>query len=248
MKSAIMAHLVAFYPDEEQSLDVARALVDGGAAILEVQLPFSEPTADGPVIQKACGRALGRGYTLDKGFQLVTRMRALTDIPVFVMTYANVAFRRGTREFARLCREAGADGLIVPDLPFDSDEGLADAAREAGLDVIPVIVPTISDQRLSLVRRTAPRYLYAALRKGITGERTAVGDENLTFIRRASSPGVRVVAGFGIREHGQVEALAPHVHAVIVGSALVAATEEAVRGGTSVYDAVLRKIRSLVES
>jgi tryptophan synthase alpha chain len=253
MPNRIMAHMVAFYPDETQCLEVARALVDGGATYLELQFPFSDPTADGPVIQRACSRALKQGFTVQRGLRILERIRAFTQVPVFVMSYANLAVRRGTREYARRCKEAGAFGLIVPDLPPDLDEGLYAAGKAEGLHVVPVVVPTITDKRLALVRAKKPAFIYAALRKGITGAATRIGEENLSFLSRLADGETKIMAGFGISERGQVEALAEHVHAVIIGSAFVAAAggdeDGRLAAGSpapSPYVAVLSKIRGLV--
>ena len=243
MADRIMAHCVAFYPDKERSFDVARALVDGGAAFIEVQFPFSDPTADGPVIQRACSQALERGFTMEEGFRLLRRIRGISKVPIFVMGYANLAFRPGIETFVRRCRDAGADGIIVPDMPVDSDEGLYPLGRKNGLDVIPVAAPTISDARIGLIKGVKPNYLYAALRSGITGNITTIGDDNLAFLARLEPTGAKILAGFGIQERAQVKALAPHVHASIVGSALIAATSAA---EDSPYTAVRKKLESLV--
>jgi tryptophan synthase alpha chain len=247
MGNRIMAHLVAFYPSEEHSLETARALVDGGASYLEVQFPFSEPTADGPAIQRACARALENGFSVAAGFRLLERIRRLSEIPLFVMSYANLVFRGGIESFVKRCRDAGARGLIVPDLPPDSDEGLYAAGRAAELDVVPVIVPSLSEKRMDLIGAVRPAYIYVALRRGITGAATVIDGDNLSFLSRLSQAGMKILAGFGISERTQVEALAPHVHAVVVGSTLIEAAGAGSDGGRrSPYEAVLSKMRSLV--
>jgi tryptophan synthase alpha chain len=242
--NGIMAHLIAFYPDEDRSLAVARALMDGGAKYLELQFPFSEPTADGPAIQRACARALSLGFTLEAGFRLLSRVCGLSEAPVFVMSYANPVYRGGVKEFVKRCRDAGARGLIVPDLPADCDEGMYAAAAAAGMEAIPVVVPTITQERLELIKGLGTGYLYVALRRGITGAKTEIGEENLSFLSRVSRPGLKILAGFGISDRAQVEALAPKVHAVIVGSAFVEAAEND-DGTGSPYPSVLAKMKSL---
>jgi tryptophan synthase alpha chain len=244
MADRIMTHLVAFYPDRDRSLEVARALTDGGAAYLEVQFPFSEPTADGPVIQRACAQALERGFSVDEGFRLLDGIRGFATVPVFVMSYANIAYRAGVQRFVQRCRDAGASGIIVPDLPPDSDEGLYAAAAAAGLDAIPVVAPTITDARLGLLKALRVTFLYAALRKGITGAATEIGKENIDFLSRLGPVGAKILAGFGISQRSQIKALAPHVHACIVGSALIEATAAA--GGDSPYTAVRARLESLL--
>jgi tryptophan synthase alpha chain len=239
MSERIMAHLVAGYPDLESSLEVARGLLDGGCAYLEVQFPFSDPTADGPLIQEACDTALRAGFRVAQGFELVRRIRSLAPVPLFLMSYACPVFVRGIGGFLRQAREAGAEGIIVPDLPVDCDEGLYAQGRELGLEVVPVVAPNITEERLALVARTGARYLYAALRRGITGQYTEIGAENLAFLRRLAAPGRKVLAGFGVSDAAQVRALAPHVHAVVVGSAFVRAVREA--GGRAAGTGALRR-------
>jgi len=216
-----MTHLVAGFPSMEESKAAGLAFADGGAAYLEVQFPFSDPTADGPAIQSACSDALAAGFSVAAGFSLVREVAAAVDIPIFIMSYGSLVYRRGVRRFAADARDSGAAGLIVPDLSADSDEGLYAAGREAGLHVVPVVTPATSDERLGLYRELRPMYVYTALRAGVTGKRTSISDRQRRFLERAHSVGERVVAGFGIRQRSQVEELAPLVHAVVVGSALV---------------------------
>ena len=246
MSNRIMAHLVAGYPDAEGSLAAAQGLAEGGAAYLEVQFPFSDPTADGPLIQEACDAALRAGFRVAAGFELVRRIRASTRLPVFLMSYANPVVVRGVRAFLEEARAAGAAGLIVPDLPVDADEGLFARGRELGLQVVPVASPNIREQRLRLLAAGGAGYLYAALRRGITGEPTAIGEENLAFLRRLAALGPRVLAGFGVQTREQVLALAPYAHAVVVGSAFVAAVRGAAAGGPpAVRQAARAAVREL---
>ena len=239
--SRIMAHLVAHYPDVERSLAVARGLIRGGAAFLEVQFPFSDPTADGPVIQEACQSALDGGFTTDAGFAFVRRVAqeacaqnaraqdacaqdaraAGNGVPVFIMTYASLIYARGVKEFIATGVEAGASGFILPDIPLDYDEGTWDAAEEAGATLMPVTVTSAGPDRLRLLAERNPEYVYVALRRGITGQKTEIGEDNLRFIDQLRSTGAKIMAGFGISERAQVEALEPHVHAAVVGSAFV---------------------------
>jgi tryptophan synthase alpha chain len=231
MSPRIMAHLVAGYPDLESSLEAALGLAEGGASYLEVQFPFSDPTADGPLIQRACDVALERGFRVEQGFALLRRIREAAGRPVFLMSYAGLVVARGVPAFLQRAREAGAAGLIVPDLPVDADEGLYAGGRELGLEVVPVAAPGARPRRLELMARTGAQYLYAALRRGITGEATAVGEENLAFLAQVAGLGMRVLAGFGVRRRDQVLALAPRAHAVVVGSLFVEEVGVAAAGG-----------------
>ena len=215
----IMAHLVASFPDWEVSLEVGKGLVDGGAAFLEVQFPFSDPTADGPHIQVACDAALQAGFTRERGFALVAALRSYTSVPMAVMSYANPIYQNGVVNFVQRCRDAGANAIIAPDLPPDYDEGLYAAGAAAQVDVIPVVVPSTVPERLRLILgRADSEWVYAALRKGITGSYTEIGADNLAFLRSIRELGGKPLAGFGIRERSQVSALTPHVDYVVVGT------------------------------
>ena len=246
----VMAHMVAFFPDRESSLEVAKGLIDGGCSYLEVQFPFSEPTADGVTIQKACNQALDRGFTVSEGFRLIRRIRQYSDIPVFIMTYGNLVFVRGVERFLEDCREAGASGVIAPDLPPDYDEGLYALGAERGLHIVPVVSINTTRERLEYIARISSGYLYTPLRSGITGKQTDIGGENLEFLSRARSLDVKVLAGFGISEKEQIVHLKPYVHAAVVGTAFVREVMEiddtSGAGAVSPYDVVKRKMESLL--
>lgn len=220
-RATLMAHMMAFFPTREDSLAIARGLTAGGAAYLEVQFPFSDPSADGPLIQTAGAHALEAGFTVEGGFDLVREIVAMTHRPVFVMSYGNLVFRRGTEAFVRAAKEAGAAGLIIPDLAPGNDEHLYEAGEKHGVAIVPVVAPSVTDLRIARIAEEHPRYLYAALRLGITGSYTDVGDENLRFLGRLAPLHADIIAGFGISSPDQVRLLAPHVHALVVGSAFV---------------------------
>ncbi len=222
----IMAHMVACYPDEKRAGIIAEAIVDGGAAYLEVQFPYSDPSADGPVIQHACARALGEGFTKEAGFAFVREYTAKIDIPVFVMSYAGLVFAEGVKSFIEKAHHAGVRGLIIPDLTVDHDEGLYRYGRERNIDIIPVIAPSVTDVRLQRISEERPRFVYAALRTGVTGSRTELGEKERGFIERLKPINARILAGFGIRSRKQVEELQPYVHALIVGSSIVRTIEK----------------------
>jgi tryptophan synthase alpha chain len=240
----IMAHMVAFSPDRAGSLEVARGLAESGSAYLEVQFPFSDPTADGPDIQRACGRALEAGFTMSEGFRLVAEICSFAHQPLFVMSYANLLFTRGVQRFLAECKESGARGVIVPDLPPDYDEGLFALASGLGLVAMPVMSPSMKEKRLARVGSLRPECIYATLRTGTTGPSTALNEEGRAFLARCASlsPGVKVFGGFGISSREQVMAFEPLVHAVVVGSALV----REVARGTDPRRAVRSKMEELM--
>lgn len=237
-----MAHMIAGYPDRQRSLEVASGLIDGGAGYIELQFPFSEPTADGPVIQEACNRSLASGFSLRMGFSLLEAISSRTDLPIFVMSYAGPIFAAGVPGFLDRCRRAGAAGIIAPDLPPDYDEGLYSLGPERGLEIVPVISVNVREERLRFVASRSTGYLYVALRTGITGGRTDIGEDNLRFLERVRGTGLKVMAGFGISEVEQVERITPLVHAAIVGTALVRKVMEAEEDP---YEPVRRKMAAL---
>lgn len=245
MQDRLMTHLVAGYPDMNGSFQAAKAMADAGAAYLEVQFPFSDPSADGPAIQKACSNALDAGFTLEKGFSQIRDIRNVTDKPVFIMSYANIPFVYGLDEFAKDAAAAGAQGLIIPDLVIGADEGLYEIAAARGLAVIPVIVPTILDERLDEILEKKPEYVYVAMRVGITGKKTSITEELVSFLEKLNSCS-KLLAGFGIQDRFQVAELAAHAHALVVGSRLVRTiTAASGQGPDVIYRAVLEKVREL---
>lgn len=219
-KNTIMTHLVAGYPDLESSKKAAIAMVEGGASYLEVQFPFSDPIADGPLIQGACTEALEKGFTTKKGFDFIKSL-VEQNIPVFLMTYANLLMAEGVESFVKKAVQSGAAGLIIPDLPYDYDEGLYRAGRNAGIPVVPVVISGMDEKRLEDILAVNPAFIYTAIRKGITGAKSIIGEDTIVFLDRLSQSGTKVLAGFGIREKEQVDLLKPHVHGSVVGSALV---------------------------
>lgn len=245
MKARVMSHLVSHFPDREASLEIARALTDGGSAYLELQFPFSDPVADGPPIQEACSRALASGFSTAGGLRLAETIRSRLSVPLFVMCYANTVYFHGTEWFVKGCAEAGVRGLIVPDLPVDHDEGLFDACKAHRIHAVPVMSPSVSDDRLQILARRSSPYAYAALRPGITGAGTSIDGTSLHFLKRISllSREIRVLAGFGISSARQVRALQGLVHAAVVGSAYVREILRTERSG--LYAAVRRKAEEL---
>lgn len=246
---ALMTHMIPFYPDRETSVAVAKAMIDGGTAHLEVQFPFSDPTADGPTIQGATAAALDAGFRLDAGWEFVAEIVAYArehgNVPVYVMSYASPVFTRGVDAFVRTAAATGVYGLIVPDLPVDADEGLYAAGRAHGVTIVPVIALGASAERIALVHGTGCPLIYASLRRGTTGAYTEVGPENVAFLESLRAPGVSIVAGFGISTPEQVAAVLQHADAVVIGSAFVRTVAEAVRSGSSVYDAVKARTEEL---
>ncbi len=164
------------------------------------------------------------------------------------MCYGNTVFFHGVEKFLRRCKEATVLGLIVPDLPPDYDEGLFQMGEKLGLYIVPVVAPTVKEDRLKRILSLNPRYIYAALRKGITGQQTSIGEENLGFLERirfiSRSGDIRILAGFGISSREQIETLSPYVDASIIGSAFI--REVMNNMGKNIYDVIYAKIKSLL--
>lgn len=217
----VMAHLVAGYPSDSMAIAVADSLVSGGVSYLEVQLPFSDPSADGVAIQKASSEVLARGYTMRDNLRFVEYLAGTyPTVPVYVMTYGNLAYHRGIETFVGEMARAGAKGLIIPDLPFDQDEGLAETCRIHHMHTVPVAAPSMTEIRKRQLLQLERTYVYAALRAGITGSETIIDSQTTAFLDTIRGNSL-ILGGFGIRNGEQAKALSPHVHAVVAGSVFV---------------------------
>lgn len=219
----LMTHFVAGYPTAAESSVLAKALASAGADILECQLPFSDPLADGPSIMQANQLALENGSTPKSGFALLDGLSAQTSCPLIIMSYANIAFRMGWKKFAQACKTAGAYGLIMPDLPLD--EGGAefqDLLAAQGVHLLPVVSPGMEDERLALVLRKASGFIYATLRSGVTGARSGLESRSLDFLRRIRQHStLPIAAGFGISDKAQIDSLLGLADIVVIGSHLL---------------------------
>jgi len=247
MKPSLMTHMVAGYPSYDASLETARGLVAGGAAILEIQFPFSDPSADGPAIQAACTEALAAGFKVADGWKLVEAVRReFPSVPVFVMSYASIVVTKGVDAFCAQAAKSGTAGLIIPDLAPGADEGLYAAGKKHGLAVVPVIVPSVPQDRLEALLVNNPEWVYTAIRAGITGTHTTLTPELKAFLATLNAR-TKVMAGFGIDSAQQVADLQASAHTIVVGSALVRVVSGAsAGGGAAVKKAVEAKVRELV--
>lgn len=218
----LMAHLVAGYPTDDIAFLVATSLIEGGADILEVQLAFSDPSADGVAIQEACCTVLKNSYDTKKGMAFIKKIHDSFPLtPIYIMTYASLAFVPTVKHFAFMAKQAGASGLIIPDLPFDNDEGLRNTCNEYGLLDIPVAAPSMAKSRLELMIKQGFPYIYAALRIGITGTNTLIDSNTKSFLKAVSAGGAKLYGGFGISTGEQVRQIASLVEAAVAGSVFV---------------------------
>ena len=223
---AFIAFLTCGDPDLETTAAAVRAAAANGADLIELGIPFSDPTAEGPVIQGANLRALRGGVTTDKVFQLVRELRRDVTIPLVFMTYANVIFSYGPERFLACCAEAGIDGLILPDLPFEEKEEFLEPCRKYGVDLISMIAPTSAD-RIAMIAGEAEGFLYLVSSLGVTGERSEIKTDLSAIVKTVRAHTKTPCAiGFGISTPEQARAMAAIADGAIVGSAIVRILEE----------------------
>lgn len=245
-KIKLMSHLVAGYPTTDLALTAARSLVKGGADILEIQLPFSDPSADGPAIQTACTKVLERGYKTTDGLDFIASIhKEFPDLTIYLMSYGSLIYTPGVEAFCKRAAAAGVKGMIIPDLPFDFDEGLTEACKKNGMINIPVAAPSMADDRLEKLANAGFPYIYAALRTGITGTDTRIDQGTLTFLKKVSSGGSKIYGGFGISNGEQAKALADSVDAIVAGSVFVRIISENQNDAKKMASAIEAKAREL---
>jgi tryptophan synthase alpha chain len=222
-RAGFVAFLTVGYPSVEATLRLAPALVEGGADILELGVPFSDPVAEGPTIQRASFRALENGVTLGTCLEVAAELRARgLQVPVVLMGYYNPVLAFGLERFAREAAEAGADGAIVVDLPPEESGPLREACREHGLRLIYLLAPTSTEARIQQVASLASGFIYCVSLTGVTGARKELPEGLEEFVTRvrAYTP-LPIAVGFGISQHKHFQAVARIADAVVVGSAIL---------------------------
>ena len=208
-------------PDLETTAAVVRAAAANGADLIELGIPFSDPTAEGPVIQGANLRALNGGVTTDKIFDLVRDLRRDVEVPMVFMTYANVVFSYGSERFISTCREIGIDGLILPDVPYEEKEEFLPICRRYGVDLISLIAPT-SEDRIAMIAREAEGFLYIVSSLGVTGVRSEIRTDLGAIVETVrQNTDIPCAIGFGISTPEQAAKMAGISDGAIVGSAIV---------------------------
>lgn len=216
---------IPFVTCGDPSLDVTEkivnAMVEAGADLIELGIPFSDPTAEGPVIQGANIRALSGGVTTDKVFDMVEKIRKNTDVPMVFMTYANVVFSYGTERFCKRAQEVGMDGLILPDVPYEEKEEFAEVADKYGLDLISLIAPT-SHERIATIAKDAEGFVYCVSSLGVTGMRSQITTDIGAMMKLVKAQkDIPCAVGFGISTPEQAKKMAVQADGIIVGSAIV---------------------------
>lgn len=208
-------------PDLETTEQIIYAMERAGADLIELGIPFSDPTAEGPVIQEANIRALKNKITTDDVFVLVQRVRKTIRIPFAFMTYANVVFSYGAEKFMKNCQKSGINGLILPDIPFEEKDEFAASCREYGIEFVSLIAPTSHD-RIRTIAADAEGFVYCVSSLGVTGTRTKITTDVASMVKLVKeAKDIPCAIGFGISTPEQAKEMARHADGVIVGSAIV---------------------------
>lgn len=231
-RCGLIAYVTCGDPDVETTVAIVRALEQAGADAIELGIPFSDPIADGPVIQAAAYRALQRGTRVADVLDVARQIRSASQIPLIAFSYLNPVLRFGSERFATEAASAGIDSLLLTDLPPESAGELRAACRASGLGMVFLLSPTSSEKRIALIDRASNGFVYYVSTTGVTGTRSDLDPgliERLKEIRtRVSMP---LAVGFGVSKHEHYVALSPHCDAVVVGSAIVRAIAEGDREG-----------------
>lgn len=225
-KKAFIPFITCGDPDIDTTAKIVRAAAEAGASLIELGIPFSDPTAEGPVIQGANLRALTGGVTTDRIFDLVKDLRRDVTIPMVFMTYANVVFSYGAPKFIKTCSDIGIDGIILPDLPFEEKGEFLPCCHEYGVDLISLIAPTSKD-RIAMIAKEAEGFIYLVSSLGVTGVRSTITTDlaSLVKIIRENSD-IPVAIGFGISTPKQAHDMAALSDGAIVGSAIIRIIEQ----------------------
>lgn len=228
-KPLFIPFITAGDPTPQATIEIASLLENVGANALELGIPYSDPLADGPVIQRASNRALQQNMTLEKAIELVSEIRKQgVQIPIIIFTYYNLLLQLGNEHFFTLVKEHDVDGLLVPDLPFEESKDLAERCVSEHVPLIPLVTPTTSQPRLRKIAAQAQGFIYCVSSRGVTGVRKSEFKSDvydfLDHVKQLSS--VPTAVGFGISNADQIRNLQPHCDGVIIGSAIVAEIEK----------------------
>lgn len=226
-RKGLIPYVVAGYPSLDESMDVIAALQKHGAAAIEVGIPFSDPMADGPTIQKAHAQALERGVTPGFIMEALSQLQDTVDVPLVLMTYYNPVLRMGVKNFAHMAKKVGIAGAIIPDLPPEEAEDWIRSSKEEGLDTVFLVAPNTPLKRVKIIAHATSGFLYYLTLKGVTGSAIRnLGEigRGLSQVRKVTSLPIGV--GFGISNSKEAAMLAPLCDALIVGSSLLRALDE----------------------
>jgi tryptophan synthase alpha chain len=249
-RKALVPYFSGGDPDMDVTHDAILAAVDAGADVVEIGVPFSDPIADGPVIQASYQRSLAAGASLPRILELCARLRRRTDVPIVLFGYYNPFFRYGDKALARDAKQAGVDGVLCVDTPPEEAGPLVAACTTSGLDSIFLLAPTSNDDRIDAVARVATGFIYFVAVTGVTGARTRAPTGIAPLVARVRErTGLPVGVGFGISSGEQAAAVAEYADLVVVGSALVRAMHEAGgRGAAAAAHTLVSELRGAIEA
>ena len=233
-------------PSLDVTAETVRAMERAGADLIELGIPFSDPTAEGATIMNANLRALAAGTTTDKVFDMVRELRKTVKVPMVFMTYANVLFSYGSERFIAKSAEIGMDGFIIPDVPFEEREEFLPLCRKYGLDLISMIAPT-SDARAETIAREAQGFLYCVSSLGVTGARSTISTDiaaSIARVKKVSS--VPCAIGFGISNAEQAAEMARYADGVIIGSAIVSLCEKYGEDAPKYIEKFVRSVKTAI--
>lgn len=223
----VMTHVVCGYPSFDDNWKELEIMQEFGVDLVELQFPFSEPSADGPLFVKANQTAIDNGVQVDDCFDFMHRVTTAFSFKVVMMGYYNTVFKTGQREFMQRLKEAGGDGFILPDLPVEEATQLHEIATELDLSPIVLMTPTNSDQRLATLAKCADGFIYTVARKGVTGSNTNMNDEVASFINRCRHhTDLPLAVGFGISSAQDIKFIGEHADIAVIGTAALRAWED----------------------
>ena len=218
---AFIAFITCGDPDTDTTINAVKEVVKNGADLIELGIPFSDPTAEGPVIQNANVRALKNGITTDKVFELVKVLRKDVTVPMVFMTYANVVYSYDAEKFISTCKDIGIDGLILPDIPYEEKDEFIDICHKYGVDLISFVAPT-SENRIAMIAKEAEGFIYVVSSLGVTGKRSEITTDLNAIVKIIrDNTKVPCAIGFGISNPNQAKEISKVADGVIVGSAIV---------------------------
>ena len=245
---ALIAFVTCGDPDLDTTKAIVRSMASNGVDLIELGIPFSDPTAEGPVIQGANVRALKAGTTTDKIFDMVESIRDDVDIPMVFMTYANVVFSYGTDRFLDRCVKAGIKGLILPDVPFEEKEDFAPACEKHGMCLISMVAPT-SHERIAMIAKESKGFLYVVSSLGVTGTRSKITTDICSIteaIKKVTDTPCAV--GFGISNPQQAKDMSKKADGVIIGSAIVRLVAEHGRDSAKPVGEFVKSVKEAMRS
>ena len=223
----LMTHIVLGYPSFKTNREVIREMVENGVNCIEMQIPFSEPMADGPVILKANQDSLAGGTTIEECLDFGAEMCATYDIPFLYMTYYNIIYKYGENSFLDKARDAGIQGLILPDLPPEEGTRFLQSAKERGIAPIMIFSPTSTDKRMKELAGFSGGFIYCAARKGVTGKHTALNSDFTAYLNRCrQATNLPLAVGFGIQNRGDIESLIDVADIGVIGSRTINLVDE----------------------